>query len=101
MLIKMDFCNVYIFVIILIVYFQVFNVSAVPDKKERAKYIKPFNDEEYDLMVELVKNGGLCSIPVKDRTKGQKNTLLKYWRLKKAGKFTLGKFYFSKFFHFL
>ena len=43
-LMKIDlyFCNVYLVLIILIVYFQVFDINA--NRKERAKYVKPFND---------------------------------------------------------
>ena len=62
------------------------------EKKERAHYIRPMKTEMYEFIVTLVKNNGVCDIPVSQRTQVQKSALVKFWRKRKANKqFTLGK----------
>lgn len=58
-------------------------------------YIRPLTSESYEFLVSIVKNNGVCQIPVKEPTKAQKSAIAKFWRKRRDGRgSTLGSFRF-------
>lgn len=55
-----------------------FTSSAKGKKKQRGEYIHPFSDEAYETMLSLVQ--GTFNVPVAERTREQKNAVVRFWR---------------------
>lgn len=55
-----------------------FTSSAKGKKKQRGEFIHPFSDEAYETMLSLVQ--GTFNVPVAERTREQKNAVVRFWR---------------------
>ena len=55
-----------------------FTSSASRKEKQRGKYSHPFSDEGYETMLSLVQ--GTFNVPVAERTREQKNAVVRFWR---------------------
>ena len=55
-----------------------FNIQKVKNKKKCDQFIHPVKNEEYEILLKLCE--GELSVPVADRPKVQKSTIIKFWR---------------------
>ena len=76
--------------VLFVIFFACFlccNTTKPRDRDPREVYIHPISDEVYDTLLLLVQ--GKFDVPVKKRTRVQKNALVRFWR--RQGQFHLGK----------
>ena len=76
--------------VLFVIFFACFlccNTAKPRDRDPREVYIHPISDEVYDTLLLLVQ--GKFDVPVKKRTRVQKNALVRFWRRKEQ--FHLGK----------